>query len=402
MEKFDPAAAAAQYLSVLTAEDQAKAVAYTHMKEWLILGGWVAALIVAWLVLRTGLLARIRDGLQRKKQRPLLISFVVGVAYLLLSTLFTLPWGIFADWWLEREFGMTSQSVGGFIVDQLVVLPAELVLVGAFFVAFYALVRRAPRLWPVFTMGVVALFALVAQLASPVVIEPLLNTYQPAPPGPVLSAVKELGAKAGVPTDKVYVYNGSKQSNRYTANVSGVGSTARVAMSDVMFAKGADLAEVRGVVGHEMGHYARGHVWWLTSVIAMVALLSALAVRFGFPPAARLLGADTKGVADPAGLPVVVAIFATVSLLVTPLQNSAIQMAETDADNFSYAVANEPDGIAKALVKTAEYRAANPSAIEEMLFYDHPSVSRRVRCAMDWKAAHPRPAGVATDAAPRP
>jgi STE24 endopeptidase len=27
--------------------------------------------------------------------------------------------------------------------------------------------------------------------------------------------------------------------------------------------------------------------------------------------------------------------------------------------------------------------------LEEVLFYDHPSVEGRVRMAMDWKAAHP-------------
>ena len=43
----------------------------------------------------------------------------------------------------------------------------------------------------------------------------------------------------------------------------------------------------------------------------------------------------------------------------------------------------------KALIKTAEYRAPSPSAIEEFLFYDHPSVENRIRRAMEWKATHP-------------
>ena len=64
-------------------------------------------------------------------------------------------------------------------------------------------------------------------------------------------------------------------------------------------------------------------------------------------------------------------------------------MAETDADKFSLEHFNEPDGLAKALVKTIEYRAATPSKLEEVMFYDHPAVGSRVRRAMDWKAAHP-------------
>ena len=74
-------------------------------------------------------------------------------------------------------------------------------------------------------------------------------------------------------SDTIYVYDGSKQSNRYTANVSGLGGTARVAMSDVVFKKHADVAEVRGVVGHEMGHYAHLHVLWLTAVFSLMAAI---------------------------------------------------------------------------------------------------------------------------------
>jgi STE24 endopeptidase len=51
-------------------------------------------------------------------------------------------------------------------------------------------------------------------------------------------------------------------------------------------------------------------------------------------------------------------------------------------------VAHEPDGLSKALVKTIEYRADSPSWLEEVIFYDHPSVRRRVQRAMDWKARH--------------
>jgi STE24 endopeptidase len=39
-------------------------------------------------------------------------------------------------------------------------------------------------------------------------------------------------------------------------------------------------------------------------------------------------------------------------------------------------------------VKTIEYRADSPSWLEEVIFYDHPSVRRRVQTAMNWKARH--------------
>ena len=76
---------------------------------------------------------------------------------------------------------------------------------------------------------------------------------------------------------------------------------------------------------------------------------------------------------------------------------TAFAKPSSDADRFSLQQFNEPDGLAEALVKTIEYRAASPSALEEFVFYNHESVSHRVRRAMDWKAAHPK-----AEAAPPP
>ena len=83
------------------------------------------------------------------------------------------------------------------------------------------------------------------------------------------------------------------------------------------------------------------------------------------------------------------AVIATLGLVGTPVTSTLTRWVEADADRFSLRVANEPDGMARALVQTIEYRASSPADLEEFLFYDHPSVEHRVRKAMDWKAAHP-------------
>ena len=227
-------------------------------------------------------------------------------------------------------------------------------------------------------------------IISPILIEPLFNTYTPAPAGEVRDAVVELAHRTGTPDDKIYIYDGSKQSDRYTANVSGLFGSARVAMSDVMFAKGADIAEVRGVVGHEMGHYVHMHSLWLTGALILMAAIGFWLIDRLYPLARALLGAKRVGdIQDPAGLPVLAAIAAVLGLLATPAFNTIIRTVEADADHFSLVHANEPDGLSKALIKTAEYRAPSPSAVEEFLFYDHPSVENRIRRAMEWKAEHP-------------
>jgi len=391
LAQFDPAAATAAYLAQLPPEAHAKATAYTQGGHWLLLWATLVAIVVSIVILRSEVLVGLRRRLERRKARPVLVSLTVGVVYLLIDWLLSLPWSAYANWWREKQYGLTSQAFTAWLGEGVLSIVISAVFTGLFLVALYALIRKAPRTWWLWSGGLTAGFVVISLLIAPIYIEPLFNKYTPAPAGAVRDTVVAMAKANGVPSDKIFIYDGSKQSNAYTANVSGLFGSARVAMSDTMFKQGADIAEVRAVVGHEMGHYAHQHTLWIAGTISLLAILAFFLIDRLFAPVAALLGAETvKGVADPAGLPVLSVILAVLSLLGAPLTNSLIRIAESDADNYSLEHFNEPDGLSKALVKTIEYRAATPGRIEEILFYDHPAVGSRIRNAMDWKAMHPK------------
>lgn len=390
MTNFDPAAATAQWLATLSPQETARAIAYTHGSHWLILWSFLVSALVAWIIVRTGLLVAIRSRIERRRRRPILASFVVALVYSAMSWALTLPWAIYQGWWREKQYGLTSQALGGWLGEAVIGAAISIVATSLLLVAIYALIRRARRFWWAWAAGVTAAFIVIGLVLAPLVIEPIFNTYTPAPNGPVRDAVVTLAKQTGTPSDKIFIYDGSKQSDRYTANVSGLFGTARVAMSDTMFKQGADLAEVRGVVGHEMGHYVRAHILWTVGILVVLSVLAFWLTDRLYPVAHRLLRADRVGdVSDPAGLPVLALVLAFLGVLGTPVFATMTRTMEEDADHFSLVHANEPDGLSKALIKTAEYRAPSPSAIEEFLFYDHPSVENRIRRAMEWKATHP-------------
>ena len=74
-----------------------------------------------------------------------------------------------------------------------------------------------------------------------------------------------------------------------------------------------------------------------------------------------------------------------------PIFNTFSRTLESQADRYSLQTENRPDALSTSLVKTAEYRYPRPNKIEELVFYDHPSVEARVRAAMEWKSHHPEP-----------
>ena len=383
---FDPQAATAAYIDSLGADALAKAAAYTSGGHWLLLWNLLITTIITWLFVRTGLLDRVSARLGRRG--PNLKAWVIAAVYILVSGLISLPWTIYTDWWRERGYGRTSQPLIDYLGQGVLSLLIAAAFVALFFVGVYALMRRAGRFWWAWSGALTAFALSVFLLAGPVFIEPLFNDYKPVPAGEVRDALLVLAKQAGVPEDRLFVYDGSRQSNNFTVNVSGIAGSARVAISDIAF-KGASLDEVKAVTGHEIGHYVLDHVWRTVILMSVLAIVFFFLADRLFPRVARAFG-STASINDPTGLPVLFFMVSLFLLLMEPIVNGEIRKGENEADQYSLENVNLPDALATALVKTAEYRNPRPSELEETLFYTHPSVERRVRRAMDWKASHPQ------------
>jgi len=382
---FDPNAATARYIDSLGPAALQKAHDYTVGKEWMLLWALVVAAVVTWLIVRSGILDRIEAKLGEKRRN--LRAFLVALVYFIVSTILTLPWAIYADWWREKSYGRTSQPFGDWLMQLGIATLVSSLVTALFFTGVYWLMRRTGRRWWLWSGGLTAVLLAFVMLLAPVLIEPLFNKYEPVPPGQVRDAVVEMAQRAGIPPSKVYMYNGSRQSNNFTANAGGVGSTARVAISDVAF-KNASLDEVRAVTGHEIGHYVLKHSWWGILFYSIAAIVLFWIADRTFPWFARRFGSSAV-LDEPRGIPVLMFMVSLFGLLSLPILNTFSRTLESQADAYSLRTENRPDALSTALVRTAEYRYPRPNRIEEIIFYDHPSVEARVRAAMDWKAAHP-------------
>lgn len=382
---FDPAAATKAYIDALGPEALAKAADYTRGSEWLSFWGVVVAGLVTYLFVRLRILDRIDAKLG--KRGFALRTFLVCAAFLLLSAIVTLPWDLYTGWWRETAYGRTSQPLGDYLGQGAIGLVIGVLLGALFFLGIYALIRRAGKRWWIWSGGLAAAAISLILLLAPIVIEPLFNDYKPVPAGPVRDALVVQAKEAGIDPGRIYMFDGSRQSNNFTANVSGLGHSARIAISDVAL-KGASLDEVKAVTGHEIGHYVLGHVWIIVIVFSLLAVLLFFLAERIFPRVARAFGSDA-GIGDPRGFPVLMFLLSLFAFLAQPVLNTLSRTDESAADAYSLQTVNLPDALASALVKTAEYRSPRPNAVEEFVFYSHPSVERRVRAAMEWKAAHP-------------
>jgi STE24 endopeptidase len=148
------------------------------------------------------------------------------------------------------------------------VLGINALVFGLFFMGVHAAIRRYPDNWWAlgagFTVAGLTLFIAVA----PVYVQPLFNDYTPLPDGPVRSAELSMARANGVPTDDVFLLDASRQSDRISANVSGLFGTTRIALNDNLLKQPVD--EVRAVMAHELGHYVLNHIWKLLLVMGVL------------------------------------------------------------------------------------------------------------------------------------
>lgn len=390
---FDVEAATDAYLARLSPEARARSDAYFEGGYWLQLWDIVYTLGVAWLLLGTGLSARMRDLAERLSRRRPLQTVYYTVQYLVLTALLFFPLTLYRDFLREQRYGLATQTFGPWLGEQLVGLAVSTVLLALLFVPLYGVFRRAPRTWWIWGSLVGVVFLAFVILIAPVYIDPLFNTYVPLEDPDVSGRILSLARANGVDVDTVYQFDASRQTTRIGANVSGLLGTMAIRLNDNLLER-CSPAAIEAVVAHEIGHYVLGHVYDGILFFGVVLVVALACVRWSFERACRRWGErwSVRGIGDLAGMPLLVGLFALFLFLATPVLNTYIRVNEVEADLFGLNAAGRPDGFAEAALELAQYRKLEPGPLEEWLLYDHPSGRSRIHMAMTWKAEHLPPA----------
>lgn len=384
---FDPELATQAYMATLKGAARAKSDAYFEGGYWLILWDFLVTVIANLIVLRLGWAAML-SAWARAKAGPTLAALLFAIPYILLVTLITAPFAIYVEFFREHAYGLSNQGFAEWGGEQLIVIAVNTLLAGLLWMGVHAVIRRFPRGWWVGGTVLTVAVAMATITLSPLYIEPLFNKYTPLPDGPVKAEVLKLARANGVPADNVYLVDASRQSDRISANVAGLFGTTRIALNDNLLKQ--DIHEIRSVMAHELGHYVLNHIWKLLLAFAVLAALSFGIIGFFGPLVLDRFGPGwgIAGMADPASLPVLVILFSVLSLVSTPVGSSIIRINEQEADMFGLNAARAPDGFARIAMKLSQYRKIEPTPLEEVIFFDHPSGHTRVFTAMRWKAEH--------------
>lgn len=294
-----------------------------------------------------------------------------------------LPAAYYAGVTLDRRYGLSRQSVRGWLRDHAragALAGSLLALAGLVTVACQYLV---PAAWWLAVWAFGTAVSVLMVWTAPVWIFPLFHRYAELRQPALRQRLEELARRAGVPVVGIFEWKLSDRSSRANAALVGLGRTRRVLVSDTLVSDyTADEVEV--VLAHELGHHASHDIWRALGFEAAVlgaglwAADAALA-RFAGPLGLRTLQ-------DIAGFPVIALSVVAVSGIAWPAGLALSRSHERRADRYALDLTQKPEAFAGAIRRLAarNLAEADPPAWARLLFGTHPAVSDRLAFARGW------------------
>lgn len=311
---------------------------------------------------------------------------VVGLAFTATEFVVT-PW---FDGWRElhhdRAWGLSTQTVRGFLADQVKGLVLAAVVAVVLLVPLWAIVR-ATELWWLWGWLLFSVFTVLLGLLYPIVIAPIFNRFTPLEDEALRARILGVAEHCGLDISEVLVADASRRSLAGNAYVAGLGRTRRVVLYDTILAWPPEV--IVQVVAHELGHWRFAHLRRKLPVVIGLQLLLFVGVwallRWDW-----LL--DVGGVAsvrDPAAAPIFFTLFPAGFVLANLGTTFLSRADERQADLYALDVLRDPGDFSRVFRTLAETNKADvdPSTWKR-LNASHPPIAERLAMARRWEELH--------------
>jgi len=296
------------------------------------------------------------------------------------STYYLLFLGLefYGNFLLEHKYLLSSQSVCSWLKKSLKKELLSLLLFIAAGEVIYFFLRLFPDYWwlPV-TVAWVSLTIVLGKIA-PILIIPLFYKCSPLPNAELKEKLLRLSKNCGVEIKNVFEIQLSKDTHKANAAITGLGKGQRILLSDTLL-KNYQEEEIEAIFAHELGHMCLLHTRKLFLFGAAIST-AGFYLTFSFCRAG-LSFFGINEIYDIASFPLFALILMLVGLIFTPIQNGYLRHLEKQADIFAIEHIENSQSFASAMRKLAKQNLINPSPgrFAELLFHDHPPISKRLR-----------------------
>ncbi len=381
----EPAAArssTADELAIVSVpEPSALALEYYRSGNWLWVINRLWAFVVPGVFVFSGLSARLRN-LARRIGRGwfLTIGFYI-VMFLAIMYVIDLPLSYYQGFVRQHAYGLSNQSLNRWLRNSVVRLVVDMALAFALLWAPYLLLARSPRRWWLYAAIFSVPFLFVTMLVVPVYYDPLFNKFGPMKNKELERSILALAGRAGIEGSRVFEVDKSADTKAVNAYVTGFWQSKRIVLWDTTIKK-LNEPELLVVMGHEMGHYALGHVVrsiLMSSIVILIGLF--LVDRLGGWLVGRFhdrLGFDQ--LADIASVPLMIMLLEVAILVLSPIALAYSRYQEHEADEYALKLtkSNHSAGTAHVKLLTENLVNPRPGLLYKIFRASHPSAGERI------------------------
>lgn len=300
----------------------------------------------------------------------------------------SLPLGYLRGFWLEHQFGLSTQSFSLWVEDRL----KWFVLTAAVAVPALVLLRvgmaRFPSRWWLPAGAVFGSFLVVVTLVSPLIIDPLFHRFKPLEDRQLESAIVDMAERAGIRVKGVLVMDASTRTTRANAYFTGIGPTKRIVLYDNLL-RDLERDEAEVVVAHEIAHWKYGHI------IKGIALAAAGGFAF-FALFCWMGGGGATSFAGAQAHPLSVfcrllLLAALLGLMVMPVENWVSRRFEMAADKMAIELSGNPDAHIRLEKKLSisNLSDVDPHPFVKAVLFTHPPVIERIALGEKARASAP-------------
>jgi STE24 endopeptidase len=339
----------------------------------------VAAVGIAFVVGEAG--PRLLDALE---VRGWALQVVVVVLAFMALDLVVGPWfDAYRELEHDRRWELSTQTVRGWLSDQVKGFLLSAVLALILLVPLWALVRSTD-LWWLWGWLLFSAFTVLLGLLYPVVIAPLFNTFVPLEDERLAARIMEVAERAELDISGVLVADASRRSRAGNAYVAGLGRTRRVVLFDTILEWPHDV--IVQVVAHELGHWHHAHLRRKLPILIGVQLLLFVATWALLQWDWLLELAGVASVEEPAAAPLFLLVFPAGFVLLNLATSWLSRADERQADIYALDVLQDPDDFSQVFRRLAETNKADidPSRWKR-LNVSHPPVAERLAMARRWQ-----------------
>ena len=298
---------------------------------------------------------------------------------LITEEIIDLPFEYYLTFILEEHFGFNKTTLKTFIKDQIKTFILFLLILPIVISLLVYIIIKGGKYFYIFTEIFAIIFMFIFMWVYPNFIQPLFNKFKELEDGDLKKGIMDLAKRVNFPLKKIYEMDESQRSSHSNAYLYGFWKNKRIVLYDTLI-KNLEKKEIEGVLGHELGHWAKWHssILLIISFTNIFILFYLLQFFVDETPIFISFGFEQKSVFI--GLYLFFIIYTPVTFFINVIQNFIIRKIEYQADKYSYEL-GYGDYLIKALTKLSESNKSNldPDPLYSLINDSHPILIERIR-----------------------